>query len=282
MVVPHFKMETQRSVRAVIRSQEWTVSIDIRDAYLHVPMHKAVRKYLCFVVNKQVYQFTCWIGHFTSGVHKATAPSRSSVKTVRCQAACLLRRLADLCRYSRTGPTACPDDHLCGPVSRLDHQLRQVRSNTQSGLPVHSSAPAEDAYESPVCSPTLDDQPRHHSPRSTQIAGHSGVYGNTGSTWKTTPTSSPMVGRHSSVSEDRELVRQDHSSAVGSVRGGLVGISSSPAGSSPRHQGSGSHSLHGCLQLVLGSPVRVTLDSGTVVSTSKIVSHQRCGDAGRH
>ena len=58
MVVPHFKMETQGSVRSAIRSQEWTVSIDIRDAYLHVPMHQAVRKYLRFVVNK-VYQFTC-------------------------------------------------------------------------------------------------------------------------------------------------------------------------------------------------------------------------------
>ena len=59
MVVPHFKMETQGSVRSAIRSQEWTVSIDIRDAYLHVPMHQAVRKYLHFVVNKQVYQSTC-------------------------------------------------------------------------------------------------------------------------------------------------------------------------------------------------------------------------------
>ena len=59
MVVPHFKVETQGSVRSAIRSQEWTVSIDIRDAYLHVPMHQAVRKYLRFVVNKKVYQFTC-------------------------------------------------------------------------------------------------------------------------------------------------------------------------------------------------------------------------------
>ena len=59
MVVPHFKMETQGSIRSAIRSQEWTVSIDIRDAYLHVPMHQAVRKYLRFVVNKKVYQFNC-------------------------------------------------------------------------------------------------------------------------------------------------------------------------------------------------------------------------------
>ena len=34
MVVLHFKMETQGSVRSAIRSQEWTISIDIRDAYL--------------------------------------------------------------------------------------------------------------------------------------------------------------------------------------------------------------------------------------------------------
>ena len=59
MVVLHFQMETQGSIRTAIRSEEWTVSIDICDAYLHVPMHKAIRKYLRFVVNKRIYQFTC-------------------------------------------------------------------------------------------------------------------------------------------------------------------------------------------------------------------------------
>ena len=58
MVFLHFKRETQGSVRSAIRSQEWTISIDIRDAYLNVLMHQAVRRYLRFVVNKQVYQFT--------------------------------------------------------------------------------------------------------------------------------------------------------------------------------------------------------------------------------
>ena len=40
--------------------------------------------------------------------------------------------------------------------------------------------------------------------------------------------------------------------------------------------------LHGCVQFGLGSPVRLTLNTGTVVSLSKIVAHQRSGDAGRH
>ena len=59
MVASHFKMETQGYVKAIIRSQEWTVSIDIRDAYLHVPMHRAIGKYLRFVVNKRTCQFSC-------------------------------------------------------------------------------------------------------------------------------------------------------------------------------------------------------------------------------
>ena len=42
------------------QNQEWTVSIDILDAYLHVSMHQAVQKYLRVVVNKKVYQFS-WL-----------------------------------------------------------------------------------------------------------------------------------------------------------------------------------------------------------------------------
>ena len=57
--IPNFKMETQVSVRSAIRQGEWAVSVDIRDAYLHVPMSRAVRRYLQFKVNRCVYQFTC-------------------------------------------------------------------------------------------------------------------------------------------------------------------------------------------------------------------------------
>ena len=124
MVVLHFKMETQGSIRTAIRSEEWTVSIDICDPYLHVPMHKAIRKYLRFVVNKRIYQFTGLpFGLATSTQEFTKLLHPVIIETVRCQAARLLGRLADPCRYSRTGPTACPDDHQCTPVSHLDHQL---------------------------------------------------------------------------------------------------------------------------------------------------------------
>ena len=92
-------------------------------------------------------------------------------------------------------------------------------------------------------------------------------------------SSGPMVGRHIMVPEDRELVQPDPSSSVGSVRGGLVGISSSPARSTPRHHGAGSNSLRGCIQFGLGSPVRLTLghrDSGQHFNNHGTSTFWRC------
>ena len=290
MVVPHFKMETQGSVRSAIRSQEWAVSIDIRDAYLHVPMHQAVRKYLRFVDNKKVYQFTCLPFGLATSPREFTR--RLSVEAARCEATRLLRRLADQSRYTGGSSTAFPDNHQGPPVSRMDHQLREVRPHTKSRLPVHwdavqhstlhSGAPAENANKGPVSSSTLDGQSEHNCQRSAQTSRHVGVHGLAGST-RTAPSSfSPMVGRYSMVPEDRELVRPDSSSTVGSVRGGMVVIPSSPARSTPRRQGDRSDSLHRCVQFGLWSPVRLTLDTGTVVSISTIVPHKRSRDAGCH
>ena len=54
----HFKMETVKSVRQSIMYNDWAVSIDLTDAYLHVPIHPISRKYLRFVYDHQVFQFT--------------------------------------------------------------------------------------------------------------------------------------------------------------------------------------------------------------------------------
>ena len=90
LVVPHFKMETQASARAAIRNQEWTISIDIRDAYLHVPMHIAFRKYLQFRVHRKTYQFTCLPFGLAMSPREFTKTRSSMVEAAKCQAARLL------------------------------------------------------------------------------------------------------------------------------------------------------------------------------------------------
>ena len=51
-------METVKSVRQAMRLNDWAVSIDLTDAYLHVPIHHQSRKYLRFVHEDKVYHFS--------------------------------------------------------------------------------------------------------------------------------------------------------------------------------------------------------------------------------
>lgn len=57
LLVPHFKMETNRSIRASVLPGMWTTSLDLSDAYFHIPISKGYRKYLRFVWDGKVYQF---------------------------------------------------------------------------------------------------------------------------------------------------------------------------------------------------------------------------------
>ena len=56
--VKKFKMETPESIRTSLIPGEWVSSIDLSDAYLHIPIHPNSRKYLRFCHRLQVFQFT--------------------------------------------------------------------------------------------------------------------------------------------------------------------------------------------------------------------------------
>ena len=57
IVCPHFKMETVQSIRQSLQPGEWCTQIDIKDAYLHIPVQRKFRKYLRFAVDGVVYEF---------------------------------------------------------------------------------------------------------------------------------------------------------------------------------------------------------------------------------
>ena len=52
-----FKMETPRSVLAATRPGQWMTSVDLTDAYFHIPIHKDSRHLLRFSHMGQVWQF---------------------------------------------------------------------------------------------------------------------------------------------------------------------------------------------------------------------------------
>ena len=55
--VSHFQMETIQSVLLSVRQGDWMASIDLKEAYLQVPVHPASRHLLRFVFRDNVYQF---------------------------------------------------------------------------------------------------------------------------------------------------------------------------------------------------------------------------------
>lgn len=57
MHAQHFQMEDMRTLGALIQREDWMVKIDLKDAYLHVPIHPAYRKYLQIQTEGETYQF---------------------------------------------------------------------------------------------------------------------------------------------------------------------------------------------------------------------------------
>lgn len=52
-----FVMETTQSMLSSLLPGDWMVSIDLQDAYFHIPIHPASRKFLRFVFKGEVFQF---------------------------------------------------------------------------------------------------------------------------------------------------------------------------------------------------------------------------------
>ena len=57
VVKTKFSMETSQSVLDAIQQGDWMISMDMKDAYFHIPIHPASRPYLRFTFGTKVYQF---------------------------------------------------------------------------------------------------------------------------------------------------------------------------------------------------------------------------------
>ena len=80
-----FRMETLRAILESIETPAWGASLDLRDAYLHVPIRAEHRKFLRFLYNGTLYEF----GVLPFGL--STSP-RVFTRVVRAIGAALRRR----------------------------------------------------------------------------------------------------------------------------------------------------------------------------------------------
>jgi hypothetical protein len=57
LVKNRFKTDTPSTITYALQQGDWTISVNLTDAYLHVPMHPSVWKFLRCVVGRRVYEF---------------------------------------------------------------------------------------------------------------------------------------------------------------------------------------------------------------------------------
>ena len=55
----HFKMDTLETVTRMMKPGCFMASVDLKDAYYTVPIHSVHQKYLKFMFNGTLYQYTC-------------------------------------------------------------------------------------------------------------------------------------------------------------------------------------------------------------------------------
>ena len=54
---PHFRLSNLKALRLTVKPMDWLASLDIQDAYLHVPIYQPHRKYLRFIFRGRHFQW---------------------------------------------------------------------------------------------------------------------------------------------------------------------------------------------------------------------------------
>ena len=79
----HFKMEGLHNLPDLIQQDDWMIKLDLKDAYLQVPIHQECHHLLQFQWNSQIYQFQCLPFGLTSAPRVFSKVMKPVVGTLR-------------------------------------------------------------------------------------------------------------------------------------------------------------------------------------------------------
>ena len=92
---PKFKMTTVQQVRDILPKGSWTVSLDLKDAYWHVPIKKSYKKFLGFKLGHHKFQFRVIPFGLNIAPIVFTRITKVLLKTLRLKGVCLVVYLDD-------------------------------------------------------------------------------------------------------------------------------------------------------------------------------------------
>ena len=129
LLVERFKIETPESIRASLIPGEWVSSIDLSDAYLHIPIHSIKEVPTVFP------QFSSVPVHLTPfSLYNDCKSSEADGPHKRSQTSPISGRLAYQGPIPGGGTSEHSDRGRPNTVLGVDNQSREVRTQTHSGV----------------------------------------------------------------------------------------------------------------------------------------------------
>jgi hypothetical protein len=91
----HFKMEGIHMLKDLLRTGDWMAKIDLKDAYVMIPIAQEDRDFLNFQWKNQTYQFNCLPFRFSSAPWVFTKTTRPVVAILREMGLCMIIYIDD-------------------------------------------------------------------------------------------------------------------------------------------------------------------------------------------
>ena len=132
--IEKFKMETPETMRTSLIPGEWVLSIDLSDAYLHIPIHPNSRKYLRFCNRSQVTSLPFGLATAAPGLYNDCKGSEANGPLQRTQTSPIPGRLADHVPVSGGSPSEHSGSGRPKPVLGVDNKSGKIRTETYFGV----------------------------------------------------------------------------------------------------------------------------------------------------
>ena len=132
--VEKFKMETPESIRTSLIPGEWVASIDLSDAYLHIPIHPSSRKYLRFRLRCSSSPPPVRTSHSPPGLYHDRKGGETNGPLKRTQNSPIPGRLADQVPVSGGSPSEHSGSSRTDSVLGVDNKSGKIRTETHTGV----------------------------------------------------------------------------------------------------------------------------------------------------
>ena len=130
------KVQNGNSIRTSLIPGEWISSIDLSDAYFHIPIHplKEIPKIFPQVSGVTVHLPPFQTGHSPPGLYNDRKGSETHGPLQRTQTSPIPGRLADQIPVSGGSPSEHSGSGRSNPVLGVDHKSGKIRTESYSGV----------------------------------------------------------------------------------------------------------------------------------------------------